>query len=366
MTLEGIRSHVEERHEGCELLVEGVSNEKSAEVSASVVNVVAAPKERNNEKAPRKLSSHPLGKCPNCPKILLLRGIFGHFGRVHNGIKFNWDNIIYLCPFCNVEGQEGKEGTVFDTFDETKAHVEACHEGCSLIPIGPSRIASQNESGTSERKPPPPASRTSQRKRASISENDVPVSSGRQHSQTLYQCPSCERLFNKQGLATHYGMVHSKSLNWDNVKVAREGSDNDNGERQFQPKRKREDMEDIDSGDEEGSDEGPVRKSRRISARASRSIEEDEEEQMPYPSLAAVSSSAAPTLNFGPWTAEEHEAFMTGYRNHGNEWKRISAQYVPVSYEWCLCISLEHSRNSLFTFPSCFRLELRSKLDHMH
>lgn len=333
MSLEGVQSHVDESHEGCELLLEGDSNEKRSAASAGAADADAALKEKNSERAPRKLVSHPLGKCPNCPKILLLRGIFGHFGRVHNGIKFDWDKVIYLCPFCNVEGQEGKEGTMFDSFDETKAHVMACHEGCSLIPIGPSRIA-QNEAGTSEKKPSPTAQRTSQRRRTSIAETDAPTSSGKQNSHTLYyQCPSCERAFTKQGLATHYGMVHSKHLNWDNVKIAQGPVKTEDGGKEYQPKRKRDDMENENSEDEEGSEDGPVRKSRRISARASRSVEEedDEDEPVSYPLVTTVSSSAAPTLNFGPWTTEEHEAFMIGYRNHGNEWKRISAQYVPVS-----------------------------------
>ena len=46
---------------------------------------------------------------------------------------------------------------------------------------------------------------------------------------------------------------------------------------------------------------------------------------------ASASSGVTPgSLNFGPWSTEEHEAFMRGHEKHGNSWLLISQHYVPV------------------------------------
>lgn len=366
-TLDGVLAHVVGLHDGCELYVEKPSATRQESFTAALQSEPSDEGEdTTNQPTPtNRLASHPLGRCPCCPKILAIRGIFGHFGRVHSGIKFDWGKVSYLCPFCDSEGTENATA-IYATFDETRAHVDAEHEGCVLVPIGPSRTGSQNETDTPE-KEVVAAVRSSQRKRTSVSSFDETSTTFSKKStpQALYQCPSCERTFNKQGLATHYGMVHSKTLNWEKVKIAEfEGRayicpecernfskaglhthfgmmhdgkldwdrvkivDGGDG---FSVKRKRDVFEanDTEEEEEEEEDEGPVRKSRRISARASRSAEDDESEFVNF-AAAAAANSEQPALNFGPWTAEEHQAFLLGQRNHGNEWKRISAEYVPV------------------------------------
>jgi hypothetical protein len=413
MTLDDVAAHVEGYHEGLELLIEktakgmaGYSSGGSLKCAAATAAAAAAADnqgskvasahynlsedievEENNESSssPKqsKLTSHPLAKCPNCPKVLLLRGIFGHFGRVHSSIKFDWSKVTYLCPFCDADG---KECGMYTTFEETQAHVEEEHEGCALVPITPStRGNSNSEVDASEKEASPPVLRMSQRKRTSVSmaeeaeqqpQPTLPPANKRGIQTTLYQCPSCERTFNKQGLATHYGMVHSKTLDWNKVQIAQNetrtyicpecersfskggltthfGMMHDGrldwtkvkiiggGEGGITLKRKRE--TDVESSDEEegegGEDEeGPVRKSRRISARAmSRSADEEDGDFVTYDSAASagggsVSSNNAPALNFGPWTPDEHEAFLIGHRKHGNSWSLISQHFVPVSF----------------------------------
>ena len=272
----------------------------------------------------------------------------------------------YLCPFCNEERtNKGNEVTFYDTFEETRAHVESYHEGCVLVQIGPSRKSSQSESSVSSPKVSLDAVRSSQRKRNSISiAKKANTTSIIQSTQMIYQCPSCERTFNKQGLATHYGIVHSKTLNWDEVKVVEyEGrayicpecdrtfsktglsthygmmhdgkldwsvvkiADGDEGI----SKRKIE-TTNIFKGE---GDESQARKSRRISARANLSRDGSEYDFAPDYGLSPPNSSENAGLNYGPWTTEEHEAFLIGHKNYGNEWKRISVEFVPV----CILVS---------------------------
>ena len=389
-SLDKVQAHVRTCHEGCVLLMEksqGVSPDSAtSNMTLSDSNAAAAfsseTSSETNKHTSRNLS-HPLGKCPCCPKILLLRGIFGHFGRAHCGTQFDWNQVQYLCPFCEDTGDGGP--TMYSTFDETRAHVEIEHEGCYLVPIGPSRIAQAGQSppigkAKEEASSTAIAVRSSQRRRssaASVDEGETSAEPNQTSSQTLYQCPSCERTFNKQGLSTHYGMIHGKKLNWDNVKIVEyEGRayicpDCDrtftkaglythygmvhdgkldwntvrimNGGEGLTLKRQRGAMENSnreEGEEEEEEDDGPVRKSRRISARASRVVDEEESDFVsdgPSPAAtAAVSSAPAksskqpPGLNFGPWTPEEHEAFMLGHKTYGNEWKRISTDFVPV------------------------------------
>lgn len=73
MTLKGVESHVENYHEDCKLL---------SEVSTSTSNIAATNSETEvslddvkEQSLTRRLISHPLGKCPRCPKILSLRGV---------------------------------------------------------------------------------------------------------------------------------------------------------------------------------------------------------------------------------------------------------------------------------------------------
>jgi hypothetical protein len=93
----------------------------------------------------KTVTSQPLAKCPNCPKVLLLCGIFGHFGRVHGGLEFDWDKVKLICPFCDAEG---KKCATFTTFEETQAHVEEEHEGCTLVHITPGTRGNNSSSIT--------------------------------------------------------------------------------------------------------------------------------------------------------------------------------------------------------------------------
>jgi hypothetical protein len=87
-----------------------------------------------------KLIFRPLVKCPDCHRVILLSGIFGHVGRVHGGLKFDWGKVTYLCPFCDAEGKECA------TFEEMQAHVEEKHEGCTIHITPSTRGNSSNTS----------------------------------------------------------------------------------------------------------------------------------------------------------------------------------------------------------------------------
>lgn len=208
-TLEKVREHVGEVHEEIDLDME------------EVVSGGGTPRpggqpamDLSEESSSKTISCHALGKCPNCPRVLPLRALFGHFGRVHSGQlggesnKFHWSRVSYLCPFCAEDESNDEENVVvYSTHEELGEHVGREHEGCVLIPLGPSARNSMNEDdeeGKAVPASPPVAVRSSQRQRqrqrnaaaAAAANNDelTPTDpTGPSTTQILYNCPSCER-----------------------------------------------------------------------------------------------------------------------------------------------------------------------------
>ncbi|KAL7520399.1 hypothetical protein ACHAWX_005126 [Stephanocyclus meneghinianus] len=328
-SLEIVQAHIEACHAGCKLY-----NEDQA---SSTPTAVVQPASFQEETSPNSKSLQPLGKCPHCSKVLPLQALFGHIGRVHSGQLSG--RVTYLCPFCNHDDDQA--AAVYATFEDAELHVHSQHLGCVLLPLGRTLKNSQNEEDASSEYRTHAASsswpksnspsivlRSSHRKRNPPTNSDnityETFSNKQSSSQILYNCPSCDRVFNKQGLATHFGMAHYGRLDWEIVNAV---DGNNTIKRKAGPQLTNNEVE----GDEDEDIDGPVRKSRRISERASRrSVEDDQTEYISPLSAAASAPLSSPSLNYGPWTPEEHSAFLIGHEKYGNEWKRISEEYVPT------------------------------------
>ncbi|KAL7552957.1 hypothetical protein ACHAWF_016193 [Thalassiosira exigua] len=356
-----LEAHVNENHPRCELLSEFAyesapkSRGKSQpELQKSTPGKNAASSERRRssrrqsstaldanppssstscQKLPSQQSSLPLCKCPACPKILPPQGLCGHFGRVHSGQlegqiakRFEWEQVSYVCPFCPEELQDKSHPNIFGTISLLEHHVEEDHPNCRLtLPNvltgaanpksastpdvvdsmppssratartsrrerGSRRFSSTNDDGdgdaaSSTSTPSPPTGlRKSQRSRrpppSVINSPGSPVASSTRPKQQcaeeeewkpLYNCPDCAKQnLSKQGLFSHYGMMHGGKLDLSQIDI-------------INPK--------------------PVKK------------KEKEEEGL--------------TARFGPWSEEEHAAFLEGHQRLGNRWKQIAEEFVP-------------------------------------
>ncbi|KAL3805931.1 hypothetical protein HJC23_007892 [Cyclotella cryptica] len=326
-SLEIVQTHIESCHASCELYSEDQVSSTPTAAMQPAVSVKTPPDSK---------SLQPLGKCPDCPKVLPLQALFGHFGRVHSG-QLN-GRVSYLCPFCNQE--DVREVALYATFEDADLHVQSHHVGCVLLPLGRGLKNCQKEEETSFETQAIAASselptsnapsivlRSSQQKRNPPAKTDhiaTATSSDKQTSQNLYNCPLCDRVFNKQGLATHFGMAHDGRLDWDIVSTVDE-----NGS--LKRKRGSHDTHDEEEGEEEHVDNGPVRKSCRILERVScRSVKDDETADIVPLAAAECVPLTSSNLNYGPWTPEEHSAFLIGHEKYGNEWKRISEECVQT------------------------------------
>ena len=277
--------------------------------------------------AKKQQYSHPICKCPNCEKMFPPTGLFGHFGRVHSGqlgqtFRFEWKNVSFACPYCPPDDGETK---IFRTIELIEAHVSSHHPNCHLTrPNSMSNSSPKRKLETAKKKPDIGSSsagvsrksqrsssrrssiddeggrggddddamgmRKSQRSRRPVVDNNVMFSSGgegnaairsgaakqkttyaeEEEVKPLYSCPACDKTnLTKHGLHAHYGMKHGGSVDMATVKMCRPV---------------------------------PKKKQKKV----------------------AVSSRT------GPWTNEEHEAFMEGCRVYGNRWKQISLEYVPT------------------------------------
>mmetsp|Transcript_13540 Transcript_13540/g.29082 ORF Transcript_13540/g.29082 Transcript_13540/m.29082 type:complete len:1875 (-) Transcript_13540:137-5761(-) len=290
-------------------------------------------------KAPKQNFKHPLCKCPQCTRILPPQGLFGHFGRVHSGqlggetARFEWKDVDYACPFCpkDLMGKDSPP-VIFRTIELIEAHVSANHPHCHLT--RPNALNKSRSSSNAARQSPKPdavgsslsGTRKSQRSRRS-SANDEPeaeekddgnestasspagstrksqrsrrpmhngpmiehiksrgggvgtaAAASKQQkaiveddNKTLYDCPDCDKKgLTKHGLHAHYGMVHGGRVDMDRCVVV-----------------------------------SPKVKSK--------------------PKVTAAATSRT-----GPWTEEEHAAFLEGHNRYGNRWKQISVEYVPT------------------------------------
>ena len=367
-TMDSLESHVTKSHPGCELddtlvytnVASGSSSGKKRSSSSSTSQ--QQPTTSNETSERRKSSrtqeisdakpaaasstnnvkqqySHPLCQCPNCPKVFPPTGLFGHFGRVHSGqlghtYRFEWKNVSFMCPYCP-ENDDDEPRRTFRTIDLAQAHVSSHHPNCHLIkpnamsstprqrssssnktdtaadlsssrksqrsssrlstgedddeddgdsPSGQQRKSqrsrrpvvdlyfsknfpeNQTVRGSAKQPPKPTTTTTSSSKRSS----GVVVQVNEGEVKPLYHCPACDKTnLTKHGLYAHYGMMHGGSVDFSTVKMVN------------QKKKK-------------SSKKGPA------------------------------------SSRTGPWTDEEHEAFLKGCRKYGNRWKQISVEFVPT------------------------------------
>ena len=371
-TMDSLESHVTKSHPGCELddtlvytnVASGSSSGKKRSSSSSTSQ--QQPTTSNETSERRKSSrtqeisdakpaasstnnvkqqySHPLCQCPICPKVFPPTGLFGHFGRVHSGqlghtIRFEWKNVSFMCPYCP-ENDDDEPRRTFRTIDLAQAHVSSHHPNCHLIkPNAMSstprqRSSSSNKTDTaadlsSSRKSqrsssrissvegggedddeddgdsPSGQQRKSQRSRRPVvdlyfsknfPENQTVRGSAKQPSKPtttttssskrssgvvvqvnegevkpLYHCPACDKTnLTKHGLHAHYGMKHGGSVDFSTVKMVNQKKKKSSGKK------------------------------------------------------------GSTSSRMGPWTDEEHEAFLKGFRKYGNRWKQISVEFVPT------------------------------------
>eukprot|EP00577_Skeletonema_sp_RCC1716_P003627 CAMPEP_0113417350 /NCGR_PEP_ID=MMETSP0013_2-20120614/25602_1 /TAXON_ID=2843 ORGANISM="Skeletonema costatum, Strain 1716" /NCGR_SAMPLE_ID=MMETSP0013_2 /ASSEMBLY_ACC=CAM_ASM_000158 /LENGTH=1594 /DNA_ID=CAMNT_0000304465 /DNA_START=260 /DNA_END=5040 /DNA_ORIENTATION=- /assembly_acc=CAM_ASM_000158 len=237
--------------------------------------------------------SLPLCKCPSCDKVLAPQGIYGHFGRVHSGqldngdvSRFEWSKVRYACPFC----PSSDKPKIFSSLDTLETHVDKNHAVCEIIrpnmnPKG-TAMKSDKELAAAATKSSRESSRKSERERqqrTSLSNEDyedVPP-----EVKPTYDCPKCDKKgMTKQGLHTHYGMVHGGKVNMKQVKVNRPG------------------------------------KSRRAAAAKKVVAKQD----------TTTDDDSGDGYRIGPWSDEEHNAFIEGHKKFGNRWKLISEEFVPT------------------------------------
>ncbi|KAL3815518.1 hypothetical protein ACHAXA_007374 [Cyclostephanos tholiformis] len=289
-TIAKLEYHILQYHTACNLVMTLTENlppttKKSKKTSShSFPSTTEAPAElkRSARKINTEASSKQLlCKCPVCDKILPHQGIQGHLVRVHSG-QLDGRIAKYICPFCPVDSDR-----TFRTIELAEAHVSNRHPNCCLI-------ISNSLNSTPKTSPPsidPDAPmRKSQRrtKRSSMLrpyiDHDLVVASKRQEdrfsvvdrgnvpreeeSKPLYKCPDCEKTnLTKQGLHAHYGMKHGGRVDFQRVKMI-------------------------------------------------------------LPKVNKSKKNEVVVNGIGPWSEEEHEAFLEGYRKYGNRWTRISAEFV--------------------------------------
>ena len=243
---------------------------------------------------PKASSKQILCKCPSCDKILPPTGLVGHFGRVHSGQlgtgsveKFSWKKVAFACPFCPEDTYATPR--TFRTIEQAEAHVSNRHPNCLLI-------INSNLSGVRIPNTSPPVvfqpdgtMRKSQRQpqRSSMLDeytDNEPVSTKSQQGcgpaikrgavdGDLFKCPfpGCEKTnLSRHGLHAHYGMMHGGSVDFSKVTII-------------------------------------------LPATTKKSTKQE----------AVISKT-------GPWSDEEHEAFIEGYKKYGNKWTKISTDYVPT------------------------------------
>jgi len=359
-TMEELESHMEESHPNDSLLdtmtyvgsggtlsTATSKKKKAATLPHSTPSPESSSKSKQKKstpqkKAPPKLGSdgkpvkqnysHPFCKCPQCPKIFVPSGLFGHFGRVHSGqlghtVPFEWGDVSFVCPYCPGDKEDLP---LFPSIDLAEAHVSKHHPNCHLIqpnamssstsskskPLVKARTKPAVKTSSSEGK-----KRSSSSRRTSADDNDEeeeeedeelplgmrkpqrtrrpvdnsllitsaemttvrgaaikppPRSSSVQDEdvKALYNCPDCDKTnLSKHGLYAHYGMKHGGKLDITRCTLVKGSS---------------------------------------------------------IPSKKKKKKTSNVPGRTGPWTDEEHKAFMEGCRVHGNKWKQISIDFVPT------------------------------------
>lgn len=304
-----LEQYVSKNHPGCTLAT--TLTENLTQDSSSKPKPPSKPKSKSSPTAPstespaelkrttryqkdtKASSKQILCKCPYCDKILHPTGVVGHVGRVHSGqldgsiAKLEWEKVSFACPFCP-EDMFASSRT-FRTIEQTEAHVSSRHPNCFLT--FPSNLNSIPKTSSLVFQPDG-TMRKSQRQPQRPSMLDeyiddehvgmksylghIPVVKGgdvsrMDESPILFKCPApgCEKTnLTRHGLHAHYGMMHGGSVDFTKVKIIRPTASN------------------------------------------------------PKKNILAAKT--------GPWSYEEHEAFIEGYMKYGNKWKIISTDYVPT------------------------------------
>jgi len=185
------------------------------------------------KKAKKVKQSLPLCKCPSCDKVLAPQGIYGHFGRVHSGqldngdvSRFEWSKVRYACPFC----PSSDKPKIFSSLDTLETHVEKNHAVCEIIRpnMNPKGAAMKSDkelaAATKGRESVRKSERERQQRRTSFRSSNEDYEEVVPEVKPTYDCPKCDKKgMTKQGLHTHYGMVHGGKVNMKQVKVNRPG-----------------------------------------------------------------------------------------------------------------------------------------------
>jgi hypothetical protein len=317
-----LEAHVDKEHKGCALL----SADTVMNASPSEDSIAASRPKRNSDskpilsstgrpkrsppqadkyepgsaewKSPREgggsgskkkkaaKSSHPLCKCPSCDKVLAPQGLYGHFGRVHSGqldtgsvSRFEWSKVRYACPFC----PSSNNPKIYNTFESLEGHVNKSHNACEVIRPGNSKGAAMKSDKelAAKEKSKQNGSRKSDRERQQRTTFSNQEYEDEPEVKETYDCPKCDKKgMTKQGLHTHYGMVHGGKVNMKQVKINR------------------------------------GKKRRATTKRA--------------PSKADTTDDDDDGYQVGAWSDKEHNDFLEGHKKFGNRWKLISEHFVPT------------------------------------
>ena len=257
--------------------------------SASAKKKAAARESSSSSSSAKKKAkqSLPLCKCPSCDKVLAPQGIYGHFGRVHSGqldngevSRFEWSKVRFACPFC----PSSDRPKIYGTLEKLEAHVDKAHSTCEIIRpnINPKGTAMKSDRELAAASKKKDSARKSDRPRQQRTSFSTEVVKDVGEVQPTYDCPKCDKKgMTKQGLHTHYGMVHGGKVNMNQVKVNWPG------------------------------------KSRRTSANKKVAKKN-------------ASHDKGDTNRIGPWTDQEHNAFIEGHKKYGNKWKLIAEEFLPT------------------------------------
>lgn len=296
-----LECHVTESHTACTLVMSRTENLPPNTKKSKIMPSYSLPspteahaelkRSTRNQIDAKASSKQLLCKCPNCDKILPPQGMHSHFVQVHssqldgNVAKFEWKGFSYLCPFCPEDSDVSPR--TFGTVERAEAHVRNRHPNCLLIipnSLAPKTSLPSVDTDVPMRKSQRPTKRSSMLH--PYIDHDLVGGSKSQggryplvkrgtdpredESKPLYKCPACAKTnLTKQGLHAHYGMIHGGRIDIERV-------------------------------------------------------------EMINPKANKTKKKEVVVNGIGPWSEEEHDAFLEGYRKYGNRWTRIAEECVPT------------------------------------
>ena len=356
-TTEELASHIDASHPDCMLLpsrTETSSTASAAAAAATTTNKAreahreqrspappsAASKQRKSarrnfspdlpsssdsiadRKPPEQLFEHPLCKCPVCPRILPPQGIFGHFGRVHSGQlagrnKFEWENVAYACPYCLEDGDSMNDGsspgpTIYRTFELIETHVRRNHPNCHLTNA---LIGGSNRSNRAFLLPKPddvcssvsvPTRKSRRCQRPAGDEGDGDIEADSANSSTVTTRKS-------QRIRRGRGVISPGEGNCEHQVVAKQ----------------QDIVVDSDIVELYNCPDCNKKNLTKHGLQVHYGMEHGGKVDMDRAMVATKRKTKVDVARLGPWTQEEHEAFLEGHRRIGNRWKQISVEYVP-------------------------------------